>query len=336
MAIGAQLAPVARQRIINELGDIVPGAKLYTYLAQTLTPLATFSDSALAVANANPVVADNGGLFPPIYLAFDQSYYFQLRYNNEVPIWDQDNVPGAAGGAQTLTITGAQNNLVIPAGVSLVRLNNAADLTISGIAAGYDGQRLNLHSVGAGNVHFLHRSGLSVAANQLNNVATVGLTSLAGGSGSATYIYDATPGVAVWRLYAHEQGAALTPPFAAGNFFAGGTQTWTVDAGDVVAYASYLKGRLLTLNWDILTSSVGGVPHANLILALPFNHVVHQVLLLPAGVVVDNGGARLTGLVQATTGQLALILYKDLTGATVYTASVNATALSGSITVEVQ
>jgi hypothetical protein len=334
MAIGAQLAPIARQRILDALGNVVPGAKLYTYIAQTLTPWATASNSAGSAGNSNPIIADSGGLFPPIYLEFDQSYYFRLTDANDVLIWDQDNVPGGTGNAQTLTLTGAQNNLVVPAGVSLVRLNNAADLTLSGIGAGFDGQRLNLHSVGAGNVHLLHRSGLSVAANQLHNVATVGYTSLAAGTGSATYIYDAT--AAVWRLYAHEQGAALTPTFSAANFFAGGTQTWTVDAGDVVAYASYLKGRLLTLNWDILTSSVGGVPHANLILALPFNHVVHQVLLLPAGVVVDNGGARLTGLVQATTGQLALILYKDLTGATAYTASVNATALSGSITVEVQ
>jgi hypothetical protein len=49
-------------------GEILPDAKLYWYESGTSTPLATYSDEALTTPNANPVVADAAGRFPPIWL----------------------------------------------------------------------------------------------------------------------------------------------------------------------------------------------------------------------------------------------------------------------------
>ncbi len=89
------LTPDARLRIVNDLSDIVPGAKLHTYVTGTpATPLPTYSDPDLAVGheNANPVVADAGGLFGPIYLTPGLGYKFLLTDADDVTIWTQDPI----------------------------------------------------------------------------------------------------------------------------------------------------------------------------------------------------------------------------------------------------
>lgn len=48
-------------RMRDENGVLEPGAKLYTYIAGTTTPLAVFTDNALSVPHANPAIADSAG-----------------------------------------------------------------------------------------------------------------------------------------------------------------------------------------------------------------------------------------------------------------------------------
>jgi hypothetical protein len=91
----APLAPVARQRAVSDLGSVSAGAKLYTYEAGTTTPLATYTDSGLSVANANPQIASAGGLFGPIYLQ-PQAYKFVLYDANDLLIFEQDDVSDVA------------------------------------------------------------------------------------------------------------------------------------------------------------------------------------------------------------------------------------------------
>jgi hypothetical protein len=89
------LTPDPRLREFSDLGVVLPGAKLYTYVAGSpSTPLATYSDSALAVPNLNPVVASSGGLFGPIYLTPGVAYKFLLTDANgvTVPGYPQDNI----------------------------------------------------------------------------------------------------------------------------------------------------------------------------------------------------------------------------------------------------
>ncbi len=55
------------------------GALLYFYLSGTSTPADTYSDDSMTTAHANPVVADSGGLFPPIYTDQGVSYRAVLK-----------------------------------------------------------------------------------------------------------------------------------------------------------------------------------------------------------------------------------------------------------------
>ena len=77
---------------INTDGTLVSGAKINFYDAGTSTPKATYSDSALSVANSNPVVADSNGLFGAIYLGAGL-YKVVLTDASDVVLWTQDNVP---------------------------------------------------------------------------------------------------------------------------------------------------------------------------------------------------------------------------------------------------
>lgn len=93
MALPGAILSSPRLRETDEDGAVLPGAKLYAYEAGTVTPLDTFNDSDLAPGheNTNPVVADAGGLFGPIYLQ-PESYKFILKDADDNIIWTQDEV----------------------------------------------------------------------------------------------------------------------------------------------------------------------------------------------------------------------------------------------------
>lgn len=167
----------------------------------------------------------------------------------------------------TTTSTGTQNNfsLVSSTEADVLRCNNATLLTLTGIVAPASplkpGKRLIIYSVGAGQVNLSHENVSSTAANRFNNIATSAPTSLAAGKGVAVYVYD--DGTDRWRLTAHEQGDWISPTFAAGNYTPFSAGTWTVAVGDVLVNNYYQRGR--QLSWEVVidTTTVtqsGGQP----------------------------------------------------------------------------
>lgn len=81
---------LSKKRVVDANGNPLGGAKLYVYEAGTTTPLNTYSDSALSVANSNPIVADSSGLFGNIFLGADD-YKFILRDSDDIDEWTQDD-----------------------------------------------------------------------------------------------------------------------------------------------------------------------------------------------------------------------------------------------------
>jgi hypothetical protein len=74
-------------------GNPVSGAQLYTYEPGTTTPKPTYSDAARTILNANPVVADSGGVFGPVFADFGQ-YRLVMETPTAAPLWDADPVDG--------------------------------------------------------------------------------------------------------------------------------------------------------------------------------------------------------------------------------------------------
>jgi hypothetical protein len=232
------------------------------------------------------------------------------------------------------TTTGTITAEPIPTGTGdLVTYHTNATLkTIQGMVAGLPGQRWTHISRGAGQVDFAHNNAGGTALGKLANFATVGLTSLAAGSGVATFRYDAT--ATVWRLEAHEQGAWITPAYAAGNFAAIGGGTWTVDAGDVLAYKYRLSGRTLTLSARIDTSSVTATAQS-LTVAIPAG-LTGAMAMQDAAVVMDNSVSTSdvgVAALQVATPTVIQVFLKTFGN---WAAATNTTGVRFTLTFEVQ
>lgn len=79
------------QQWVDATGVPLGGGKLYFFETGTSTPLDTYSDQALTIPNTNPVVADQSGVFGPIFLQ-NQSYKVMLTDSNGDVLWVEDPV----------------------------------------------------------------------------------------------------------------------------------------------------------------------------------------------------------------------------------------------------
>jgi hypothetical protein len=118
-------APVLRA--VDASGDPISGAQLQFYLTGTTTPAAVYTSPALTTALSNPVVADAGGLFVPIYVDPTVTYRAQLLDASGNLIRDIDPVaaPVAIG-------SGAVTSSMLAAGAAVnnigyTPLNKAGD-----------------------------------------------------------------------------------------------------------------------------------------------------------------------------------------------------------------
>ena len=99
-------------RAVDSGGAPISGALLQFYLTGTTTPAGVYTTSALSVALSNPVVADAGGLFAPIYLDPSITYRVQLQTGSGTMIRDIDPVS-----INILEATTAQVNAGVATGV---------------------------------------------------------------------------------------------------------------------------------------------------------------------------------------------------------------------------
>jgi hypothetical protein len=76
------------------------GAKLFFYDFGTTNAKTTYSDFALSVANADPVVADADGLFGNIYLDIQASV--TLKTSNDVIIFGPEKIYAPEDGISSL------------------------------------------------------------------------------------------------------------------------------------------------------------------------------------------------------------------------------------------
>lgn len=90
------LFPNVKLQFFDDNGDPLAGGKLYSYIAGTTTPLATYSDNEVT-PNTNPVILDADGR-ADVWLASSSVYKFRLDDSNDVTLWTVDNISGSGGG----------------------------------------------------------------------------------------------------------------------------------------------------------------------------------------------------------------------------------------------
>jgi microcystin-dependent protein len=110
--MAVNLSPIGNGfQFFTTTGLPLAGGKIYTYQAGSSTPLATYTDNAGTVANANPIVLGSDGRpADEIWLTYGYNYKFVLKTADDSTIQTYDNLYGIIGVQPT---TGA----TIPAGL---------------------------------------------------------------------------------------------------------------------------------------------------------------------------------------------------------------------------
>lgn len=94
----------AGAQFFTNAGVVLAGGKLFTYLAGTTTPLATWTSSAQSVQNSNPIILDSAGRTPnEIWLQNGTSYKIVLTDAAGGILGTFDAVPGVNSTTSTLT-----------------------------------------------------------------------------------------------------------------------------------------------------------------------------------------------------------------------------------------
>jgi hypothetical protein len=127
-------------------------------------------------------------------------------------------------------------------------------------------------------------------------------------------------------------GTWTTPTFSAGDFTASGSQTWTVAEGDVLTYAYTIIGKMMTVMFAIESTTVGGTPSTQLIIAIPAGKTATKSAYNAIGLISDNS-VRTTGVISIGAGDTTMLLNR--TDNANWTASTNATTVRGQITFEI-
>ena len=95
--MAVNLSPVGgvAAQFFDNVGTILSGGKLYTYLAGTTTPTPTYTTNVGNVSRTNPIVLDAAGRVPSggeIWITAGITYKFVLTDSNDVLIGTYDNV----------------------------------------------------------------------------------------------------------------------------------------------------------------------------------------------------------------------------------------------------
>lgn len=94
------IAPVPRQQYTDESGNPLVGGKLFTYLSNTSTKAATYTDGSGTSANTNPIILDDQGRIPNgLFLINGVSYSFVLAIATDTdpptsPIFTENDITG--------------------------------------------------------------------------------------------------------------------------------------------------------------------------------------------------------------------------------------------------
>lgn len=118
-------------QFFTNTGTPLTGGKIYSYLAGTTTPIATYTTESATTAHTNPIILDSAGRVPSggeIWLKEgDTTYYkFLLKTSDEVLIATYDYVPGTYSSSELGNTT---NPALGDALVGFRQSNDAGNLT---------------------------------------------------------------------------------------------------------------------------------------------------------------------------------------------------------------
>jgi len=143
---------------------------------------------------------------------------------------------------------------------------------------------------------------------------------LNGPSGNLQYLYDNSGA-----------GGMTAVTFSAGNFTGNGSMTWTLTSPDQVYFGYAIRGKLMTLHFQLDTTSVGGTPNSQLQITIPLSKVATRTKTGTCRI-IDNGTSSIGFCFVSASGTVVSIA---LGSAGTWAASTNATYIQGEIEFEI-
>ena len=142
--MAVNLSPVGgvAAQFFDNSGQVLTGGKLYTYLAGTTTPAATYTTNSGLTANSNPIVLNAAGRVADsgeIWLTDGINYKFVLKDSNDVQIAVWDNISGINSNfvnytlqEQTFTATQGQTVFTLTGGLQYTPATNNLSVFVNG------------------------------------------------------------------------------------------------------------------------------------------------------------------------------------------------------------
>jgi len=133
--MSVSLSPLggAGWQFFTDNGTPLVGGLLYTYLAGTTTPAATYTSSTGVTANANPIVLNAAGRPPnEVWLTDGIRYKLVLKTSTGVQIWVMDNILGLPAARSQNYQTATANQTTFTVGFTYTPGNNSLSVLVNG------------------------------------------------------------------------------------------------------------------------------------------------------------------------------------------------------------
>lgn len=210
--MAVNLSPIGNGfQFFDTNGVPLNAGKIYTYQAGSSTPLATYSDNAGLVANANPIILGTDGRPPnEVWLTDGYFYKFILKDSSDVTIQTYDNLYGIIG-----TIP-ASSGTTIPAGAIMLWSGSIGSIPAGWYLCNGSNGTPDLRDrfvVGAGSTYAVDATGGSADSITVSHTHTYSSTTGAAGSHYHNVVADVTnfTGLSPWGggTYLAQGGSTL-------------------------------------------------------------------------------------------------------------------------------
>jgi hypothetical protein len=261
----------------------------------------------------------------PLQLYLRPSTLTVLIYNSKKARWLVHSGANDAS-VKVSALAASQHDDVATGAIRRARTIRISFDGTGGSISGFDGTgvaettRLSIVNTGLYTFYLLHQN---TSSSDGNRIQCPGGVRYALNPRETVDLFKTAEG---WRLMEKaDQWVDVT--FSAGNFTTD-VGTWTVASGDQNTYTWQLDGNMMTVSFDIRTSTVATAP-TQLRIAVPNSRIIartmqNRVLALNAGAQID------TAYVEALAGQTYLSVYRDL-AATAWSNATDTTSVRGQI-----
>lgn len=166
----ASLTPLPKMQLFDSSGVPLNGGKLYTYVAGTSTPKATYTDSSGNTANTNPVILDSAGR-ANIWL--EGNYKMILADSSDSVIWTVDNVSGLPSDLPVwITVTGTDALFAVPDS-AITTYQARQNFYFVAVNTNTSAVTLNVSGLGAKNVTKNYNAALVAGDIKANSIVQV-------------------------------------------------------------------------------------------------------------------------------------------------------------------